>query len=372
MSARKAFVPSRPQSACFTDAEVTSARAGATSDSDLPHAASMTFGRPRSSVDNRGFGFGNRRGTAGGASTPAPNGGGKPLSLSGLLKKRTQIQHPNVHTSTQSDTDAAPHAKKPRRSFEGILRPEMTPISIVPYPAGVAPMDGLDDDATPRKQLSFSRSMSRTLAGGMDRDEDKSPQGELDGVGEQRGNEESNGNLLTDRLHWEIPIIDCMHTDVGAIPVGYMRMLPGADMGVLRATGGGNTAPSPSMIVAPVPGYAHFDPGITEITVHAKGDVNDVHEQMHPTRGTERLHGNTNGKIVDAEIALQGRNAPGLAHGPRRVRVDQESQDPDQQGSGQRPQKRARQETNEVRILVGNVIRPSGNSRIHIVTMLTP
>lgn len=84
------------------------------------------------------------------------------------------------------------------------------------------------------------------------------------------------------------------------------------------------TAPSPSMIAAPMPVYAYFDPGISDITVHRKGDVNDVHEQMHPTRGMERVH-----------------------DGPRRVRVDQESQDPDQQGPDQRPLKRTKQETDE-------------------------
>jgi len=204
MSARKAFVPSRPQSACFTDeAEATSARAGATPDPDLPHAASMTFGRPRSSVTSSGFG--DSHGTASGASTPAPSSGGKPLSLSGLLRKRAQL--PNAHTSTHSDVDAAPQVKKPRRSFDGILRPAMTPMSIIPYPAGVAPMDGLDGNATPRRQLSFSRSTSRTLTGETDRNEDNSPQGELDGVGEQRGSEESDGNLS----HWSAALDNPHH-----------------------------------------------------------------------------------------------------------------------------------------------------------------
>lgn len=147
-------------------------------------------------------------------------------------------------------------------------------------------------------------------------------------------------------------------------------MLPGADIGVLRAAGRGNTALSPSVIAAPVPGYAHFDPANT---VHAKGDVNDVHEQMHPTRGAERAHGNTSGKTLDAEIGLQGRNVSVLAHGPSRVRVDQDSQDLDQQVPGQRPPKQTRQETDEVRILAGNAIGLSalGAFQFYIVTLLT-
>ena len=193
MSTRKAFIPSRPQSACFTDAEVLPARGGPASDSGLQHAASMTFGRPRSSVDGNVFRFGENRGATSVARTQAPSGGGKPLSLTGLLGKRTQI---NTHTSTQSETDATLHAKKPRRSFDGILRPEIIPMSIIPYPHGTASNSGLNGDATPRKQpatFSFPLSASRTV--GTDRIENEHPQGGLDSIGEQGGHEESNGNL---------------------------------------------------------------------------------------------------------------------------------------------------------------------------------
>ncbi|KAL4074922.1 hypothetical protein V8B97DRAFT_1948394 [Scleroderma yunnanense] len=299
----------------------------------------MTFGRPRSSVDSGGFKFGNGRGGADAASTPAPNGGGKALSLAGLLGKRGQIHPINAHTSSQFETDVTLHANKPRRSFDGILRPEMTPISIIPYPASDVPMDGL---AAPRKQpsagLSFSRSTSR-MAGGMNGSGDGHPRREPENVREQHDN---NNDLSTDD-----------------IPAGYIRTHSRAETGALCVPMKGNThTPSPSsMIAAPLPGYAHFDPGNIEIIETTNSHVNDVQEQT--TRVSERDNGNTGSKVVDAGTALGKRQAPLLAHSLRRERLDPESQDQDQQGSGQHPPKRTRKDADEGYIALSSPQMPA-------------
>lgn len=135
---------------------------------------------------------------------------------------------------------------------------------------------------------------------------------------------------------------------VGNISAGYMHMLPpGADIGVLRAIERGNTASSPSMIMAPLPGYGQLSPGSAENITNANGNMADVHEQTHPTRGAGGDHGK-----MGAGIVHEGRNVPVLTPGLRRERADHDPQDQDQQHTPKRFR-----ETGEVRVLAGNEIK---------------
>ncbi|KAI6165813.1 hypothetical protein EDD17DRAFT_1553402 [Pisolithus thermaeus] len=281
MSARQAFVPQRPQSSVpFTGKSVPDE--GRVRGSALPHSTGMTnLARQNSSVESGPTESGRgREANAGDAAAVSTSSGGgtKARSLVGLLGKRVPRPPPNTHIPVHSEEEATSRMRQPRRSFDGIRRPEMTPLSLVPYPADVAPTGGVEGSSVPRNLPFVGFASARgTVAGQIEENSSKE-----DGVRERRDNE-NNGNFT------------------GEVAPEYMR-LSGAGPGLARATVGGNVNTTGKNAVAltlaaPVPGYAHFDPGEIEGTMNenvgdlGNGDVARIASMpegqriMHPAPG---------------------------------------------------------------------------------------
>lgn len=192
MSARQTFVPQRPQSSVsFMDKSTPDECRGR--DSALSRSTGMAnLVRPHSSVGGgvpeSGLGHGASPGSAAGTST-STGSGVKARSLVGLLGKRTPKSSPNPHIPIHSEREATSHMQKPRRSFEGIRRPEMAPISLVPYPADAAPTNDFVGGSVPRN-LPFA-SATGTATGQIEEDSTK------EGNARQRRDSEENRNSFT-------------------------------------------------------------------------------------------------------------------------------------------------------------------------------
>lgn len=195
MSARQAFVPQRPQSSAPYVGEAAPDE-GRGRGSALSHSTGMTnLARPSSSV-----GSGAPESERGREANPEDAvavstcavGGKKARSLAGLLGKRAPKPSSNTHIPIHSEPRATPQMRQPRRSFDGIRRPEMTPLSLVPYPTDAAPASGLEGGSVPRN-LPFAGFVSArgTVAG---QTEEKSSK--EDSARERRDNG-NNGSFTT-------------------------------------------------------------------------------------------------------------------------------------------------------------------------------
>ncbi|KAI6099781.1 hypothetical protein F5141DRAFT_1143530 [Pisolithus sp. B1] len=306
MSARQAFVPQRPQSSVpFTGKSVPDD--GRVRGSALSHSTGMTnLARQNSSVES-----------AGDAATVSTSAGGG-------MKARSPRPSPNTHIPVHSEEEATSRMRQPRRSFDGIRRPEMTPLSLVPYPADAAPTGGLEGSSVPRN-LPFAgfASARGAVAGQIEESSSKE-----DGARERRDNE-NNGGFT------------------GEAAPEYMR-LSGAGPGLARATVGGNVNSTGKNAVAltlaaPVPGYAHFGPGEIEGTMNENGNVSGIYERVYVTPAVVGDLGN--GDVARIATMAEGQRimhaAPGLSD-------ERESRTfSDHYQEERRPQKRTRQAIDE-------------------------
>lgn len=192
MSARQAFVPQRPQSSAPYVGKAAPDE-GRGRGSALSHSTGMTnLAHPCSSVGS-GAPESERGREANPEDTAAVStcavGGMKARSLAGLLGKRPSS---NTHIPIHSEPRATSQMRQPRRSFDGIRRPEMTPLSLVPYPSDVAPNSGLEGGSVPRN-LPFAgfASARGTVAGQTEGKSSKE-----DSARERRDNE-NNGSFTT-------------------------------------------------------------------------------------------------------------------------------------------------------------------------------
>lgn len=162
----------------------------------------VNLARPHSSVGSgvpesgRGHGASPENATSTG-------GGVKSRSLVGLLGKRPPKLSPNTHIPIHPEREATSQMQKPRRSFDGIRRPEMTPLSLVPYPTSAAPTNGSEDGSVP-KNLPFA-SARGTVTG--QTEENSSKEGR---ARERHDNEENNSSFTSGRVaraSWVLTIV---------------------------------------------------------------------------------------------------------------------------------------------------------------------
>ncbi|KAH7884897.1 hypothetical protein F5I97DRAFT_1515129 [Phlebopus sp. FC_14] len=231
MSARQAFIP-RSQSRENTD----TLHNGQTT--NLPgDIFTMKVNGPQASLDTDK------------PTETESNGDGKVRSLAGLMGKKKAANPAAARGSRPGQGQG--QMQTPRRSFEGIHRPEMTPISIIPYPTPHPDTFTGQYMQPSRKAMapdSFSFPTSTPLPGsrgmknGLDVHDNEREEGEK---GSQKGliylgagDNESN-------------------LDTGGSVSGYMRVFsrPGSGGSVVRPSSGEQRIFG-AKIAAPSPGYA--------------------------------------------------------------------------------------------------------------------
>lgn len=192
MSARQAFVPQRPQSSA-PHVGKSAPDEGRGRGSALPQSTGMTnLAHPNSSVGSGALESERGREANPEDAAAVSNcavGGVKARSLAGLLGKRAPKPSPTTHIPTHTEPGATSQMRRPRRSFDGIRRPEMTPLSLVPYPTDAAPTNGLESGSVPRNLPFVGFASARgTVAGQI---EGKS--GKEDSARERRDGENNSG-----------------------------------------------------------------------------------------------------------------------------------------------------------------------------------
>ncbi|KAI9457057.1 hypothetical protein HD554DRAFT_2042446 [Boletus coccyginus] len=187
------------------------------------------------------------------------NGNGKARSIAAFLgqKRGTGTDAASQVGPTQGPGLGRANTSTDRRSFDGILRPQMTAMSIIPYPTATtqlgAGMKQPGAGQTPRKiagpgAFEFARPMTPTSI----------PRGLKKGFGifaENREDETtSDGNGLQGNIMFMGPEDEAdVRAGTGAGVGGYMRVFDGS------GSGGSADGLQPSLehdIAAPVPGYA--------------------------------------------------------------------------------------------------------------------
>jgi len=188
------------------------------------------------------------------------NGNGKARSLAAFLGQKrgtgTDAASQGVGP-TQGPGLGRANTSTNRRSFDGILRPEMTAMSIIPYPTTTTQLGAGTKQPgagqTPRKiggpgAFEFARPMTPVSV----------PRGLKKGFGifaENREDETtSNGNGLGSNIVFMGPEDEAdVRAGTGAGGGGYMRMFEGFGSG---GSAGGIQSGLEHDIAAPVPGYA--------------------------------------------------------------------------------------------------------------------
>lgn len=195
------------------------------------------------------------------------NRNGKARSIAAFLGQRrdtgTEIASPGPEP-TQGPGLGRANTSTNRRSFEGIQRPEMTPISIIPYPATTtqlgagmkqpvagqtprkAPGSGAFEFPTPMTPMSVPRGLKKGFGIFAENREDEAT---------------SNGNahgssIVSMGPEGEMDVPIGAGTGLG----GYMRVLEGSGGG---GGAGGLQSSLERDIAAPVPGYALGELGET-------------------------------------------------------------------------------------------------------------
>ncbi|KAG6332566.1 hypothetical protein ID866_6525 [Astraeus odoratus] len=324
----------------------------------LSHA---TFMHPhpsgRASVDNGTPRFDRGAGGADVTGTVIPVvAGNNPRSLVGLLGKRTQKPPQDAHTLSHSEQVTTSRLQTPRRNFDGIRRPELTPLSIIPHPAdSTATTGGFATSKKPHAaSFTFSGHAPHTVAGAVrGKSETANTNGEIEQIQEKLGGENSNGDLNVD-----LDICSPKPLDVGCRAPGYTRSPPTMeDIGSVPVHA--------SVLAAPVPGYAPFDPRETEADINAVDNTGRVDERIcAPSANMRNLEEDSRNMVVSGQILDTSAATVGtllLARGMRRERPD-ETPDQGHHQQGQRSPKRARQHSDEDNYLAlsGPASRPTG------------
>ncbi|KAF9220713.1 hypothetical protein BS17DRAFT_787034 [Gyrodon lividus] len=273
MSARHAFIPQRPQS-CVNATQSPEPHLNITAPIPLGTSAGIGPGRnfdhPRASLD------------ADPRDTPR-NGGGKPRSLAALLGRKKGTMSPVAQPGGPGQ--AGGQGQSHKRSFNTIRRPDMTPLSIIPYPVPQpnAHTSGNQQVQTPRKTIGqgayvFPRPSTPVSAPGVLKKG-------LEGYDDSRDNE---GNA--DGIVFMGPGAEAeSHVDTGGSVTGYMRVFSrsgsggtGTNTGVMGQQGLG------LKIVAPTPGYAHAGLGMhMDVQGDDEGAVDKLY--AHQSRSLEDI-----------------------------------------------------------------------------------
>ncbi|KIJ62995.1 hypothetical protein HYDPIDRAFT_114156 [Hydnomerulius pinastri MD-312] len=321
MSARQAFTPQRPQS-CVGAAPASNTPGNISTPNSLNTNASMGLGlgmdfcRPRGSFDMD--------------SREAPGTGGKARSLAGLLGRKKGATSPSVEENRQVQGDLH------RRSFEGIRRPERTPLSIIPYPtpqtnahmgghlqaSAQSPQKAVGQGAysfpRPSTPVSAPRGYRKGLVGYEGRQDEG--EGHGDGIVFM-----GSGGKTESRV------------DAGAAVSGYMRVFSRSGSGgtVVRPGTGGQQGLG-LKIATPIPGYAH------------SGLTMNVDDQSHGEGEADGMYAGPLGHLegIPEEACVE------LEHPLRRVkrglgREDMEGEDTRSADGGRQGQKRLRHAQDE-------------------------